>query len=120
MGHTKRVRKQKIRKLTVRKEDKQMTSTNSNSYQASVYRRYCTAIAEATGYTGQQLSDEIANSNRDMYEMLFGNREIRQRNMDSIQLEQLMRLRSMVADELEMGVSEIRAADIALDILTRA
>lgn len=66
--------------------------------QSQVYKQYCDAIAKKTGLTGKELSNHIAETNRRCYQVLFGNREIRQRMMDEQQLERLTEHRQLMID----------------------
>jgi len=63
---------------------------------AEVYKQYCAAIEKATGFKGKELSEAIAEANRRCYQVLFGSRNIRQRDMSEQQLQQLIEHRKLI------------------------
>lgn len=70
--------------------------------QSEIYRSYCNAIALVTGAKGQELSERIAEANRQAYYILFNSRSIRQRNMTQQQLIQLVEHRQQVTSVMVM------------------
>lgn len=64
------------------------------------YKNFCTAIANTSKKTGKELSEHIAEVNRQTYIFLFNDSSIRKRDMNKDQLNILEQHQRQVIDAL--------------------